>query len=157
MHIEKEGEKKKDGLTIGRIARRAGVGVETVRFYERRGLIEQPPKPRGSGFRLYSEDTVARIGFIRQAQDLGFSLGEVRELLALRADPSAEASEVRRRASAKLEQVEGKIESLERMRGALKDLIAACPGRGAIASCSIMETLHASAKPGGKRKTGSMK
>lgn len=136
-----EGEHMSD-WTIGRAARRAGVGVETIRFYERRGLIEQPPKPARSVFRVYSEDTVARIRFIRQAQELGFSLREVGELLGLKADPAADAADVRNRAAAKLEQVEEKIRQLERIRGALEALIAACPGKGELGHCSIMEALQ---------------
>ena len=72
-------------MTIGRLADAAGVGVETVRFYERRGLIQQPPKPNGTGFRVYPEETEHRIRFIRQGQELGFSLREIQELLSLRA------------------------------------------------------------------------
>jgi len=129
-------------LTIGKAAQAAGVGVETVRFYERRGLIEQPPKPATSGFRTYSGETVARIRFIRQAQELGFSLREAGELLDLKADPAADAAAVRERAAMKRAQVEDKIEQLERIRGALEALIAACPGSGALRSCSIMEALE---------------
>ena len=73
--------------TIGRAAREAGVNVETVRFYERRGLVERPLK--GDGYRTYSPELVARIRFIKEAQQIGFSLSEIRELMALRADPSA--------------------------------------------------------------------
>ncbi len=141
-------------LTIGRAARQAGVGVETIRFYERRGLIEQPPKPETSAFRVYSDDTVARIRFIRQAQELGFSLREVGELLGLRADPAADAADVRTRAAAKLEQVEEKIRQLERIRGALEALIAACPGQGELGRCSIMEALEET-KADGEIQNGS--
>ncbi len=74
-------------MTIGEAARRAGVGVETIRFYERRKLISQPPKPSGGGYRSYPEETVDRIRFVRQAQELGFSLREIVDLLSLRADP----------------------------------------------------------------------
>ncbi len=127
--------------TIGRLAREAGVGVETVRFYERRGLIPQPPKPGGTGFRVYPEETVRRIRFIRQAQDIGFSLREIDELLSLRADPAADCADVRDQAAAKLAEVARKIARLEEIRGALDELIAACPGRGALRACSIMEAL----------------
>ncbi len=74
-------------LTISKAAKNAGVGVETIRFYERKGLIEQPPKPLDNGFRVYPEETVQRVRFIRQAQEIGFSLREIEELLSLRADP----------------------------------------------------------------------
>ncbi len=128
-------------MTIGKAARNAGVGVETIRFYERKGLIEQPPKPEGNGFRDYPIETVHRIRFIRQAQEIGFSLREIDELLSLRADPSADSSDVRDRAVAKLDQVDRKIQELGRIRAALKDLIAACPGHGALRKCSILESL----------------
>jgi len=129
-------------LTIGRVARRAGVGVETVRYYERRGLIEQPPRPGGTGVRAYSDEVVRQIRFIRHAQDLGFTLNEIEELLTLRADPDADCAAVRERATVRLENVEHKIEQLVRIRSALERLIAACPGRGALTSCSILEEIQ---------------
>ncbi len=128
-------------MTIGKAARRGGVGIETIRFYERRGLIPQPPRPNGGGFREYPEETLQRIRFIRQAQEIGFSLREIEELLSLRADPSADCADVRPQATAKLEQVDRKIAKLEEIRGALHELIAACPGSGALRVCSIMEAL----------------
>ena len=129
-------------MTIGGLAREAGVGVETVRFYERKGLIAQPRKPDfGGGFRVYPDEAVARIRFIRRAQELGFSLREIDELLCLRADPSTDARDVRDRATAKLDEVERKIAELERIRSALRTVIAACPGSGAIESCSIIEAM----------------
>ena len=129
-------------LTISKAARAAGVGIETIRFYERNGLIEQPPKPAFGGFRVYPAETVRRVRFIRQGQDLGFSLREIRELLSLRSDPAADCSDVRERATAKREEVERKIAQLERIRGALEELIAACPGRGALRACSIVEAIN---------------
>lgn len=128
-------------MTISKAARKAGVGIETIRFYERRGLIVQPPKPRDAGFRVYPEQTVQRIRFIRQAQELGFSLSEIDELLSLRADPSTDARDVRERATAKLEEINRKLGRLEQIRTALEALIAACPGTGALRVCSIMEAL----------------
>ncbi len=132
-------------LTISKAATKAGVGVETIRFYERKGLIEQPPKPSDTGFRTYPEKTVQRVRFIRQAQEIGFSLREIEELLSLRADPSADCSDVRERAAAKLEEVDRKMGQLGRIRSALDELIAACPGRGALRECSIMDALIAAA------------
>jgi len=128
--------------TIGNVARAAGVGVETIRFYERRGLIEQPPKPANGGFRAYPKETVQRIRFIRQAQELGFSLREIAELLSLRADPATDCGDVRDHARAKLCEVNRKIARLEKFRAALEGLVAACPGRGALRRCSIMEALE---------------
>ena len=130
-------------MTIGRLARKAGVGVETIRFYERKGLIEQPRRPRDGGYRVYPEETAHCIRFTRQAQELGFSLREVQDLLSLRADPESDSADVRERAAAKLAEVKRKITELDRIRAALEDLIAACPGRGALRNCSIMETLRA--------------
>ena len=129
-------------MTIGKIARNAGVGVETIRFYERRGLIEQPPKPAFAGFRLYPIETVRRVRFIRQAQELGFSLREIDELLALRTDPAVDCGDVRDRARAKLDEVDRKITRLQRIGAALEELIAACPGGGALRACSIMDALE---------------
>ncbi len=130
-------------LTISKAAKNAGVGVETIRFYERKGLIEQPLKPQDGGYRTYPIETVRRIKFVRQAQEIGFSLREIEELLSLRADPSADCSDVRERATAKLEEVDRKMEQLGRIRAALDELIRACPGQGALRTCSIMESLVA--------------
>ena len=126
-------------MTIGRAAQEAGVNIETVRFYERRGLIERPPK--GKGYRVYSPEQVARIRFIKEAQHIGFSLSEIGDLLALRADPAADCSEVRRQAVAKLDEVHRKIKQLQEMGAALETLIASCPGQGALQACSIMDAL----------------
>ncbi|WP_149536697.1 MerR family transcriptional regulator [Siccirubricoccus phaeus] len=137
------------GLTIGRAARAAGVGVETIRFYERQRLVAQPPKPEGAGVRLYPADTVERIRFIKDAQELGFSLREIHELLALRADPAADCSDVRERATAKLDDVQRKIQRLQDIGAALERLIAACPGRGGLHACSIMDALTHHSGDGG--------
>jgi len=123
--------------TIGRAARAAGVNVETVRFYERRGLIAQPPKPVGGGARDYDDGTVARIRFIRQAQDIGITLREAAEVLSLHADPRADCGDVRIRAIGKLDEVEAKIAQLARIRDALDRLIAACPGGGGLAAAAF--------------------
>lgn len=139
-------------LTIARAAREAGVHIETVRFYERRGLIDQPPK--GDGYRVYSPDQVARIRFIKEAQQIGFSLTEIGELLNLRADPSTDCSDVRQRAIAKRQEVRRKIEQLQQIDAALETLIAACPGRGALQACSIIDALTLrSSKPTREKKT----
>jgi len=127
--------------TIGVAARQARVGVETIRFYERRGLVRQPSKPAASGARHYPPETVARIRFIRQAQQLGFSLHQIAELLALRAAPDADSADVRAAAQAKLAEVERKMAQLREVRAALRTLLAACPGGGGLEACSIMDAL----------------
>jgi MerR family mercuric resistance operon transcriptional regulator len=116
-----------------------------VRFYERHNLIMRPSKPPDSGFRRYPPETIERIRFLRQAQGLGFSLREIKELLLLRADPASDCGQVREGAVAKLGDVQRKIGELQRFRRALEELIAACPGRGALRACSIMQALPAGA------------
>lgn len=141
-------------LTISKAARQAGVGVETIRFYERKGLIEQPPTPGGGGYRTYPNETVQRILFIRQAQELGFSLREIDELLSLRATPGTDCAAIRKRASAKLQEVERKVRQLEKIGSALKTVIASCPSHGGLDSCSIIEALERPAvMNSGRRKT----
>ena len=128
--------------TISKAAQQAGVGVETIRFYERKGLIEQPPKPvSNGGFRHYPVDTVARIRFIRQAQALGFSLREIIELLALQTETS-DCAVVRQQAQVKLDEINHKIRQLQGMQEALKQLIIACPGQGQLQTCPIIDALN---------------
>jgi MerR family transcriptional regulator, copper efflux regulator len=127
-------------LTIGLVARRAGVGVETVRFYERRGLIEEPPR-RLSGYREYDGEVVSRLGFIRRAKDLGFTLKEIKELLSLRRDPSTPAADVKRRAEAKIADIQARIRTLQRMKKALEKLTSACCGRATGAECPLLHAL----------------
>lgn len=127
-------------LTIGRVAERAGVGVETVRFYEREGLIEQPTRPR-SGYRKYPERVVSELRFIRRSQELGFSLREIDELMSLRLAPEANSADVKIRAEAKISEIEEKIADLQRMRDALQRLVAACDGERPVEECPILEAL----------------
>lgn len=127
-------------LTIGQVARQAGVGVETVRFYERKGLLNEPAR-RPSGYRQYEEDVVARLRFIRRAKELGFTLNEIKELLSLRLDPSTSCADVKSRAQAKIADIEERIRTLQRMKKALADLTKACSGRGPISECPILDAL----------------
>jgi len=127
-------------LTIGQVARSAGVGVETVRFYERQGLLQEPAR-KESGYRQYPEDVVARLGFIKRAKELGFSLKEIKDLLALRVDPETTCGEGKRRAEAKIADVEEKIQALQRIKKALVRLTAVCRGRGPTSECPILEAL----------------
>jgi MerR family copper efflux transcriptional regulator len=127
-------------LTIGELAKRGGVNLETVRYYERKGLLPKPPRS-ASGYRSFPPDAVRRLRFIRQAQELGFSLKEIEELLALRAAPGSTLADVRERAAAKIEDIDGKIKRLRAMREALVRLTAACCGRGPVVECPILESL----------------
>ncbi len=126
-------------LTIGVVAKNADVGVETIRFYERQGLIEQPHKP-ATGFRHYPEGIVKRVRFIRHAKELGFSLQEIGELLDLSLDPNQNCNEVRSRAESKVAGINSRIAALEKMKDALNRLVAACNTKNqAIHSCPILE------------------
>jgi MerR family copper efflux transcriptional regulator len=127
-------------LSIGQVARRAGVGVETVRFYEREGLLEEPPR-RASGYRQYSEQVVTRLRFIKRSQRLGFSLKEITELLQLRVDAQTSCEEVKLRTEAKLVEVEGKLVELQRMRHALLQVHSLCTGQGPTGRCPMLEAL----------------
>ena len=129
-----------ESLKIGQVARLAEVGVETIRFYERRGLIEEPPR-RASGYRQYPPQAVARMRFIRRAKELGFSLQEIKELLELRVDADATCADVKGRANAKILDIQHKIETLESMRAALDELVAACTGSGPLSECPILEAM----------------
>lgn len=133
-------------LTIGQVARTCGVGVETVRFYERKGLLPAPPR-RESGYRQFPPDTVTRIRFIGRAKELGFSLREIRDLLTLRVDRSTSCGDVKRRARTKLAEIRKKKESLERIEDALVRLTAACRGRGPAGECPILEALEDGGPP----------
>ena len=128
-------------LTVGQVARRAGVGVETVRFYERHGLLDEPQR-RESGYRQYGDDDVAVLRFIRRAKQLGFTLKEIKALLALRIDGTATRSDVRAQATAKIADIGAKIRDLQRMRDALSVLTAACHGDGPATGCPILEALN---------------
>ncbi len=133
-------------MTIGQVAKKTGVGIETIRFYERRGLIDEPPR-REAGYRQYSDDVIARIEFIRHAKELGFSLKEIQGLFALRVDQDTSCAEVRQRSEAKIAQTEEKIRSLQRIKKALQKLVAACDGRGPTNECPILEALNGKVVP----------
>jgi MerR family copper efflux transcriptional regulator len=128
-----------EALGIGQLAKRGGVGIDTVRYYERNGLLT-PHTRLASGYRRYGELELARLRFIRRAQALGFTLKEIKELLALSAQ--RDVGRVKRSAQAKLKDVQSRIAALERMRDGLATLIDACPGHGRAADCPILRTLN---------------
>lgn len=127
-------------FTIGAVARRAGVGIDTIRYYERENLLP-PAQRRASGYRDYGPEVVERLRFIRRAKDLGFTLEEIRELLALSTDRERGVKSVRQRAEARLGVVEQRIRELQRMKRGLKQLIDACPGHGELEHCPILRAL----------------
>jgi MerR family copper efflux transcriptional regulator len=128
-------------LTIGKVARSAGLAIDTVRYYEKEGLLEKPARS-ASGYRHYRPDAVARLRFIRQAKELGFTLSEIRELLALKVAPGKSCADVRARAEAKIADVEQRIAQLDRMKRALAKLATACSGRGPTSECPILDALE---------------
>jgi MerR family copper efflux transcriptional regulator len=127
-------------LTIGQVAKAANVNVETLRYYERRGLVPKPPRNL-SQYRRYPEDTPPRIKFVKHAQQLGFSLLEIRELLSLRARPKARCADVKTRAETKIVEIETKIRALQGMRTALRRLVSQCEGELPALACPILESL----------------
>jgi Cu(I)-responsive transcriptional regulator len=128
-------------LTIGQLARQAGIGVETVRFYEHQGLLKQPQR-RPSGYRQYDEQAVSVLLFIRRAKSLGFTLKEIKGLLDLRIDAYSTRSDVRQVAMAKVADIETKIADLRRIRQLLKTLIRKCHGDELTTDCPILEALR---------------
>jgi MerR family transcriptional regulator, copper efflux regulator len=140
-------------MTIGQLAEAGGVGVETIRFYERKKLIAQPRRPR-SGFRRYDEDAARRIRFIRQAQELGFTLAEIKQLLELRLDPRRSCADVKSEAEAKIADIDEKIATLGLMRSALVEITRLCSGEGPTSACPILDAIGGEAtKPSAGMRT----
>lgn len=129
-------------LTRGEIAKRSGVNIETIRYYERRGLLPKPPRSV-SGYRLFSTDDARRVRFIKRAQELGFSLAEIAELLALRLSTKGQRAGVRKLAEAKILDIKEKIKTLRAMEKSLERLTTACcGGEGALSECPILESFE---------------
>jgi Hg(II)-responsive transcriptional regulator len=129
-------------LTIGTVARRAGVRVDTVRFYEKRGILPKPERTE-SGYRTYDDETVRVLRFVRRAQELGFTLREVQQLLELQGRPELPCAEVRKRAAEKVADIDRRVKDLLAMREALAVLVDACPGSDDSTYCPILEALRA--------------
>jgi Hg(II)-responsive transcriptional regulator len=128
-------------LTIGELAGAVGVNVQTVRYYERRGLLPKP-KRRASGYREYLPSDVARLEFIRRAQALGFTLSEIEQLLVLRVDPRTTSEDVHRAVQEKIEAVETKISDLARISSALRKMAVACHAHGPLGDCPFLDALE---------------
>lgn len=135
-------------MKIGEVAKAARVGIDAVRFYERQGLLPEPAR-RPSGYREYTLDAVTDLRFIKRAKELGFSLREISELLSIARETSATAADVKELAEKKLDDLEDKIRSLQRMRRALRKVAEGCPGSGPTSGCSILQSL-AGDGPSGK-------
>ena len=127
--------------TIGQLAKAANVNLETIRYYERRGLIPEPPR-NFSGHRQYSDDAVMRTKFIKRSQALGFTLKEISEILSLRMEPGTTCGDIKSRVEAKIVDVEQKIADLKKIRGALLQMVGKCTGKGPVGECPILESLN---------------
>lgn len=142
-----------ESLTIGQVARQTGVGVETIRFYEREGLIAQPAR-RSSGYRQYPPEAVRRVRFVRHAKTLGFTLKEIRELLELRVRPDSSCADVRTRVRVKIADIEARLLSLANMKAALTRLGARCRGDGPTSGCPILDELDREGADGSGPRLG---
>ncbi len=128
-------------LTIGAVAKRAGVAIDTIRYYERQGLLPEPMR-RASGYRSYGDGAVAQLRFIRRAKALGFTLEEIRDLLTLSTDRLHGVKRVKQRATQRLAAIEQRIAEWGRVRDGLAQLIESCPGHGRPESCPILAALN---------------
>lgn len=124
-------------MKIGEVAKRSGIGIETIRYYEREGLLQEP-KRRPSGYRQYEEPTLERLEYIGRAKALGFTLAEIRELLDLSFSPHAGCDHIRQRAEAKISDIENKIRSLQKMRRSLGRILAACKTKDSPQDCPLV-------------------
>lgn len=129
-------------LTIGELAKHARVNLETIRYYERQELLPKPPRLQ-SGYRAFPEESVRRIRFIKQAQELGFSLKEIKEILSLQTELHSSGADVRKRVEAKIADVEDKIKALRAIKKGLVQLKATCNGMSSIDDCPILKSLNA--------------
>ena len=128
-------------VTIGKLAKNAGVNIETIRFYERKGIMPKPERKPG-GFRLYSETDLKRLRFILIAKRHGFTLNEIKELLDLRVDPQSTCEDVRDKAQEKIRVIEEKLRELKRMKKALQTLASSCHGGNPAGDCPILEAFE---------------
>lgn len=131
------------GMTIGKLAKASGVGIETIRYYEREGLIVRPWDANQSGFRKYDQSVLQQLAFIRRAKELGFSLAEIRELLSLKAQPNANCSRAKAQAEQKIAEVERRIADLMKIKEALRVLADSCNANHLVAECTILVALDA--------------
>lgn len=128
-------------LNIGQVAKQTGVTVETIRFYEKQGLIATPQRS-DAGYRQYPSETIKRVRFIQHAKEVGFTLKDIGELLALRREPGSSCTDIKLRTTQKIEDVDKKIQELKRIREALARMVMKCSGRGPLSVCPILEELE---------------
>ena len=145
-------------MTIGELAKACGVGVETIRFYERSGLIADP-RQNGVGYRDYAATVVRRVKFIKQAQTLGFTLKEIADLLAIRVSPTTTCADVRAKAQGKILDIQEKVRVLRSFEAALEQLVSQCSGSGPASDCPILDAIETASNntapnEGAQRKRG---
>lgn len=129
-------------MNVGQLAKRVGVGIDTIRYYEKQGVLPKPLRSgSGAGYRRYSDEDVARLEFIRRAKALGFSLAEITDLLALSGNAQADMSAVTIAVRQHLQTVKNKLTELDRIRAGLEALIEICPGQGEVKACPILAAL----------------
>jgi MerR family mercuric resistance operon transcriptional regulator len=129
------------GFTIGKVAKRAGIDIETIRFYEKEGLVDEPER-NPSGYRQYPAETIKRILFIQRAKAIGFTLREIHDLLSIQEKPEACCGDLLSRAESKMAEIEAKINELQRMKNALQMLTTECVGDNGLDNCPILDALY---------------
>lgn len=127
-------------LTIGRLSKASGVSIDSIRFYERRGLLDEPQRTE-SNYRVYPEEAATRLRFLKKAQSLGFTLDEIKGLLSLHDNPQASRAEVKQRTEQKIALIRSRIADLSRMLVVLEEMNESCDGEGPIAGCPILAAL----------------
>jgi MerR family transcriptional regulator, copper efflux regulator len=128
-------------MKIGEVAKRSGVGIETIRYYEREGLLQEPER-RPSGYRQYDESTINRLEYISRAKELGFTLAEIRELLELSFVAHTGCVHIRQRAEGKITDIENKIRNLQRMRRSLRSIVNQCKTKDSPHDCPLVHGVH---------------
>jgi len=131
-------------ITIGQVAKKTRVNIETIRYYEHLGILPKPNRNPNSGYRQYKENIIERLNFIKHAKELGFSLNEIKSLFALRVRSNSTCGDVKKRAEMKIIDIEEKIKTLQKMKTALKKLAGQCKGKGPVGECPIIDAFSAS-------------
>ena len=134
------------GLSSSQLAKSGGINLQSVRFYEQQGLLPRPPRTR-AGYRVFPDDAVRRVRFIKRAQELGFTLKEIKELLALRVESGSSCAQVRSRAEEKVRDIEQKVRDLRRIARTLSRLATACATRAPTGACPILESIDEPGEP----------
>lgn len=131
-------------LTIGQIAKRTNVNIETIRYYEKLGILPKPTRNSNSGYRQYKTNTIEQLNFILNAKSLGFSLNEIKQLFALRIKSSTTCADIKSKAEKKIKDIETKIKTLQKMKNALNKLASQCKGKGPVGDCPIIDAFSTS-------------